>query len=397
MSDSKVALFGAATSGGITVDHVTPSVSRLGGGLFESVRHVSQHLAVERNVELSVIGLSDERASDDLPRWAPLDVERCRVVGPQFFGYSPELAQALSNSNADVIHLHGLWKYPSVAVSRWSHRTGKPHVISPRGMLEPWAVQQSRFRKRVALALYERRNLASAACIHATSTQEAESIRRIGFKNPVAVIPNGVLLPGEALTNAVSSSQVERALFLSRLHPKKGLLDLVMAWNAVRPAGWGLDIVGPDEGGHRAEVEAAVKKHGLTNNIHFHDEAHGEAKDQFYREADLFVLPSYSENFGLVIAEALAHGVPVITTRATPWSELEEHRCGWWIETGAGPLTSTLKEVTALPIEQLREMGQRGRTLMRERYSWERVAKHMLEVYHWVLGRRAAPQCVMFD
>jgi glycosyltransferase involved in cell wall biosynthesis len=181
---------------------------------------------------------------------------------------------------------------------------------------------------------------------------EGENVRRAGFNNPIALIPNGVELPAALEKPEIRNqkSAVRRALFLSRIHPKKGLLNLVKAWDAVQksearsqkpevgipasdfrsPASdkWELLIVGPDEGGHLAEVQAAVRNAGLERQIHFHGEVMGEDKIECYRGADLFVLPSFSENFGLVIAEALSCGVPVITTRETPWEELETHRFG---------------------------------------------------------------------
>ena len=375
--------------------------------MFESVRHLARCLDHKSNIELSVIGLSDEKTEKDLAAWTPLHVETCKVTGPGAFGYSATMLQALCNSGADVVHLNGLWKYPSIAVSRWARRTNNPYVVSPRGMLEPWALQQSQLRKRIALWIFQRGNLQNAACIHATSPQEAVSIRSAGFNNPIAVIPNGVeILPLQSREQIDPNSRSRRALFLSRIHPKKGLRNLIEAWNAVvqrtedrgqRTEDWELLIVGPDEGHHRKEVEALVQKFGLSDCVHFHDEALGEAKQRFYMDADLFILPSYSENFGLVIAEALAHAVPVITTRATPWSELQEHQCGWWVDVGVEPLTRALREATALSREQLREMGLRGREMVRENYSWDRVAEQMLEVYEWVLGRRSPPECVHFD
>jgi glycosyltransferase involved in cell wall biosynthesis len=382
----------------MSVAQVLPSTSRLAGGLFESVRHLSRHLAEQANVELSVIGLSDERTRDDLAAWAPVNVAICHVNGPQAFGYAPTLLKVLRQSAPDIVHLHGLWKYPAVAVNRWQDKSGAPYIVSPRGMIEPWALRQSSLRKQIAMLLFQRRNLQRATCVHATSQQEGNSIRQAGFANPIAVIPNGVEIPKESRPLTTDHGpQTGTALFLSRIHPKKGLLNLIQAWATLRPSGWQLGIVGPDECNYRSEVEAAVQKHGLTNVIHFHDEALGEAKHKFYSESDLFILPSYSENFGLVIAEALAHAVPVITTRATPWSELQDRQCGWWIDVGVEPLVTALKEATALSREQLREMGARGRKLVEEKYSWPQIAQQMLEVYEWALGRRAAPDYVQFD
>jgi glycosyltransferase involved in cell wall biosynthesis len=154
-------------------------------------------------------------------------------------------------------------------------------------------------------------------------------------------------------------------------------------------------IVGPDEVGHRGEVEQLVGALGLQQSICFRGEARDEERSRMYGGSELFILPSFSENFGLVIGEALAHGVPVITTRATPWPELERERCGWWIEVGVEPLVKALTEAVQLPREALTRMGERGRRLIKRRYSWERAGEEMAEVYGWMLGRRKRPECVM--
>lgn len=300
--------------------------------------------------------------------------------------------------NPDVVHLHGLWQYPSLATLRWFRKTRKNYAVSPHGMLEPWSLQQSRPLKRLALWLYQGPCLRSAFCIRATARMEADSIRRAGFRNPIALIPNGVevpqVLPARSSPQTASTRQ---ALFLSRIHPKKGLANLVQAWHDLQPSGWHLTIVGPDEGGHLAEIKRLAAGLGLQDKIRFIGETFGDAKLKLYTESDLFVLPTYSENFGTVIAEAMSCGVPVITTRGTPWEELQTLRCGWWIEIGLEPLKAALKEAFALPPQRLQEMGGRARKLVQDRYAWAPIGRQMVEVYEWMLGRRPRPGCVMTD
>jgi len=265
-------------------------------------------------------------------------------------------------------------------------------------MLEPWALQQSRLQKRTAGWLFQDACLRQAACIHATSSQEAESVRAAGYSNPIALIPNGIEAPA-MLQGACGSEprKTKRALFLSRIHPKKGLLNLIRAWHEVRPIDWELMIAGPDEDGHRREVKQTVEECMLRECVVFHDEVFGEAKTELYFESDLFILPSFSENFGLVVAEALAHGVPVITTCGTPWEIVRQHRCGWWIDIGVEPLARAIKEATLLSHERLREMGMRGRDMIQRNYSWAQIADEMLAVYEWCHGGGTAPSCVRFD
>jgi glycosyltransferase involved in cell wall biosynthesis len=375
--------------------HVTPSVSRLAGGLFESVRHLSHSVHAASRVPVTVLGLQDQRTSEDSHQWTPLPVRTQPVLGPRNFGYSPQLVRDLFTSRPSLVHLHGLWRYTSFAVWRWSVRTGRPYIVSPHGMLEPWALRQSSWKKRCALLLYTGACLRRAACLRATSNAEALNIRHAGFTNPIAIVPNGVRCPRE-LPPPVEKAEVRngRVLFLSRIHPKKGLLNLIQAWAVLRPANWELSIVGPDECGHLAKVRALVHALGLEDKVHFLGELWGEAKTDLFLGSDLFVLPSFSENFGLVVAEALASGVPVITTRATPWKELEDRRCGWWIEIGVQPLVDALRAALATPRGELREMGKRGHELVKRNYCWERIGTKMVEVYEWMLSRRDKPGCV---
>ncbi len=380
----------------LRANHLTHSISRLGGGLFESVRRLSQSLLAAGRIDLTVVAPADSKSAEDARLWAPVATRVCRVFGPNAFGYAPGIVPHLVSNPADLLHLHGLWKYPAVAVNRWFRHTCRPYMISPHGMLEPWALVQSRGRKRLAGWLYQDACLRRAACLRATSRMEYDSIRHAGYSNPVAVIPNGVELPKELPQSPANrAGGKRRALFLSRIHPKKGLLELVHAWNRLRTQGWELVVVGPDEAGHLAEVRAAAEAAGPASGIMFAGEAWGEARLQFYADSELFVLPSYSENFGLVIAEALSCGVPVVTTQATPWQELREHRCGWWIETGVEPLAVALREALALPPETLQEMGRRGRRLIESKYTWAPIGRQLLEVYQWMLGRRARPECVL--
>lgn len=375
--------------------HVTPSLSRLAGGLFESVRHLSHSLHAASRAQVSVLALHDERASLDKHSWAPLPLRTQPILGPRNFGFAPGLQRQLRDSNPSLVHLHGLWKYSCHAVSRWSRVTSRPYIVSPHGMLEPWTLRRSRWKKRCALWLYTGPCLRRAACLRATSQLEALSIRSAGFTNPIALIPNGVHCP-RRLPPCNQSGKPHQALFLSRIHPKKGLLNLIHAWAAIRPGHWQLSIAGPDEAGHLAQAQSLVRSLQL-NNVQFLGEAWDEAKTTLLLQTDLFVLPSYSENFGLVIAEALACAVPVITTRSTPWKELHDHHCGWWIDLGVAPLIDALNAALATPLPVLRAMGSRGRSLVQSRYSWEPIGKAMLEVYQWMLKRRTRPECVLLD
>jgi glycosyltransferase involved in cell wall biosynthesis len=295
------------------------------------------------------------------------------------------------------VHSHGLWHPVNHWAARAARAWGVPLVVHPRGMLEPWALEQKRMKKRIALALFQQRDLDRAQALVATSEMEFENLRAFGLRQPIAVIPNGVELPepgaGDAPRGRGSEERTRNALFLSRVHPKKGVLELVRAWAEVQPEGWRLRIAGPDEDGHWSEVARLIAELGLGDVVDYLGPVDGAAKAAAYREADLFVLPSFSENFGVVIAEALAYGVPVITTRATPWAELETHHCGWWIDTGVEALAGALRQATSLSVDPRRAMGERGRAYV-ERYDWEHIATQTVTLYRWLLGQGERPVCV---
>ena len=283
----------------------------------------------------------------------------------------------------DLIHDHGLWLASNHAVAKAALRRSVPRVVSPRGMLEPWALNHKKWKKKLAWLLYQRGDLRGASALHATAKTEADQFRQLGLKNPIHIIPNGVDVVG--LEWGRTWHGTERiALFLSRMHPKKGLPLLVEAWAEVRPKGWKMRVVGPDEGGHRREVERMVEAAGLSSQWEFFDSMDHAEKHKTFASAHLFILPTFSENFGIVIAEALASGIPVITTTGAPWEELVTRGCGWWVPPEVSLLSEALREATECPIEHLREMGQFGKQWMESAFTWSKIAWEMKNIYEQI-------------
>jgi glycosyltransferase involved in cell wall biosynthesis len=242
--------------------------------------------------------------------------------------------------------------------------------------------------------LGQRAALRRAACIHATSEAEYEDIRAAGLRNPVAVIPNGVDLP-EADDGKTPRSRV--VLALGRIHPKKALASLVRAWRrveAVHPD-WRLRIVGPAENGYDLELVGLARRFGLKT-VTVEGPVFGKAKLEVYRQASLFVLPTLSENFGLVVAEALAAGTPVVSTKGAPWRGLEEEGCGWWVDHGDEALSQALLTALALTPQALSRMGESGRCWMSRDFAWRRIGQQMEDVYHWLALSGEPPASVRF-
>jgi glycosyltransferase involved in cell wall biosynthesis len=327
-------------------------------------------------------------------RCFPRDWARVPVV--RGLRCSSGLSRALHQlaPKADVIHDHGLWLMPNVDAGRAALLARKPFIVAPRGMLAPAALAFSRLKKRVVWALFQGKVVLRAACIHATSEQEYDEIRKFGLSNPVAIIPNGIDLP-EPAARSISCTAGRVVLSLGRIHPKKGLDRLVRAWARVEAAhpDWRLRIVGPDELGHAKDL-VALASELKTQHVSVEKSIAGDAKIAAYQQADLFVLPTLNENFAITVAEALAAETPVIATKGAPWRALQSEGCGWWIDHGVEPLAAALSSAMVMTREALQAMGTRGRTWVARDFSWDRVARDMLDVYRWLALRGERPETV---
>lgn len=341
--------------------------------------------------------------------WRPLECRLWPSSGVRSLGYARglmgELSAAAAANGPTVISQHGLWLYYGSVSRRIGGRAGAPVLVHPHGMLEPWALNRSAWKKKIVGALWEHGNLRRARCIRVTAPTELESVRGFGLKNPVALIPNGVdvddfaRLPGPATLGELGRELEGRraVLFLSRVHPKKGLPLLLKAWSRLSRAreGWALVIAGPDEVGHTRRLKELASSLGVERSVIFCGPLYGERKLAALSLAELLVLPAYSENFGVVVAEALAAGLPVLTTRGTPWKDLVGKGCGWHVETTEKALGEALREALGLPPPALRRMGARGREWMARDYSWSVIGEQMFKVCEWMHGGGAPPPCVV--
>jgi glycosyltransferase involved in cell wall biosynthesis len=341
-----------------------------------------------RSVSRLAVALTD--AGIQVGLWAP---DQSAATTPFLSADSPVQrltgteAEALDRfGKADVLHDNGMWLPHNHRLAELAAARRIPRVVSTRGMLEPWAMNHKRLKKHLAWWLYQRRDLKQARCHHTTAGSEANNVQRLALGVPVKVIPNGVDVQDvDRTTERAGRADAENgkltALFLGRIYPVKGLPMLVEAWARVRPAGWRLQIAGPDEAGHRAQVERAVSAAGLHDVVFFMGPLDDEAKRSALSDADIFVLPSHSESFGMAIGEALAHGLPVLTTKGAPWPMLPERGCGWWVEPSVDGVAEGLRKATSLDRAALRAMGAKGRELVTSEFGWDRVAKQFVGLY----------------
>jgi poly(glycerol-phosphate) alpha-glucosyltransferase len=381
---------------------LTPSISRQAGGLRDCVLNLARSLEKKHDVRVEVLSVEDEFAAADRPLWDPLSVHLAR---PKFasFRYAPELSRNLSTANLDLVHTHGLWTYLSIATLRWSQKRAKPYVITPHGMLDPWALRNSQWKKRIASFLFEWRHLTGAACLHAINRPEAAAMRDFGLKNPICVIPNGVeipdstskLQPPEWGTEVVPGRKV--LLYLGRLHPKKGLPTLLRSWReAISKNGdWILVIAGWDQSGHRSELEQLVAQLGISDSVKFVGPLFGGQRDAAYQSANAFVLPSLSEGQPLAVLEAWSHALPVIMTRECNLGEGFEIGAAIRMEPTVASGIDAMETLFSLGDAALREMGMCGKRLVATSFSWPQIAAQMFSVYQWVTGSGPAPSSLL--
>lgn len=296
----------------------------------------------------------------------------------------------------DILHDNGIWLPHNHRLATLAERRGISRIVSTRGMLEPWARAHKWFKKAIAWRLYQRGDLKKAHCVITTAEAEARNLQKLALGVPIVTVPNGVDIPekrpqiGHAAVESAVCSRPRTALFLGRIYPIKGLPMLVEAWRRVRPKDWILRIAGPDEAGHRKQVESLVAAAGLQQVVSFTGPLeHGMKKAAFF-DSELFVLPTHSESFGIVVAEALAHGLPVLTTTGSPWSMLPEQGCGWWVEATVDGIAEALRQATTLDPEELYAMGAKGRALVIAEFGWKRIADLMLSTYEAISANTIA-------
>ena len=389
------------------VGFLVNSVSREAGGLFHSVRGLA-NAVVSANLEARVFGMSDSNSAVDVLKWQPLSV---RTFRPQSrsWGYSNQLLPALVGANLDILSTHGLWKYCSVASERWQRQTRRPYIVHPHGMLEPWALQNARWKKRIAALLYEDRHLHGAACVRALCDAEAHSIRAYGVRNAICVIPNAIDLPDLAESSALKAHTPpsgelahgrKMLLYLGRLHPKKNVANLIRAWKHAFDSlprtrkDWVLAIAGWDQAGHELELKKLTSDYRLTAGVRFSGPLFGEEKDATYRGCDAFILPSLSEGLPMTVLEAWAYSKPVLMT---PECNLPEgFAAGAAIQIGTTPLEIAvgLKKLTEMSDSDRTVMGGRGHALVATKFSWPRIGQQMRSVYEWALGGGPLPDAV---
>ena len=351
-------------------------------------------------------GLRDEGIEADILTLMPRDDSDKIIADDSFIKalpndartplvYSSNFRRYLSSHiGYDLYHANGLWTCPTHFTAEIAKKQNKPCVIAPHGMLYPQALQVSAWKKKIVSTVFQRKDLETASCLQATCMAELEHIRAFGLNNPVAVIPNGLVID-DSLEIRKTSNSVRRFAFVGRLNRIKNVDLLLSAWSKLgdKTRNCELLIIGDGDTAYKKEWEEFATANKL-NNVRFLGFIMGKDLQKLVHSIDFQILPSKSENFGMVVPEALIQGIPVIASKGTPWSDLETFDCGWWVDNDIDTLISTLLIAINLSEQDRLGMGERGRTLVLRHYSIKSVSLRMKQLYEWLVYKNIKPEYV---
>lgn len=364
------------------VIHYIPTIDRNWGGTTAYMQLLGNELG--KLCELHIFTHASEN---------PVEIRNCQIHNLPSWKHlgamKREFRQQIKAIQPDVFHVNGCWTPGCALTQKWAQEMGIKAVLTPHGMLEPWILARHYWTRKVpALLLYQKAAVKKADYLHATADSEKENLLKLGYNPRIEVIPNGIEVENIVLKK--DWERKKRILFLSRIHVKKGIEFLLEATALLKDKldGYVIEIAGEGEQEYIARLKQKATELHIESLVQFCGGVYGDRKWKLFQEADVFVLPTYSENFGIVVAEALACGTPVITTKGTPWEELNSAHCGWWTEIGTQPTADALNKFLQLSVEELEVMGRNGRKLVEEKYSSRKMAEDMVNLYHKVCTKK---------
>lgn len=391
--------------------HVIPSVSPVRGGPSQAVLEMVNTLC-QQGVTAEIVTTNDhgqDLLNVPLEQWIKHSLSSSdQSVPVRFFArFSPKISAirefAFSGSfttwlwqhicDYDLVHIHAIFSYPSTIAMVIARLKGVPYIIRPLGQLCEWSLQQSAVRKKFYLKLIEQSNLNLSAAVHFTSVQEQQESSRLGLKAASFVLPHGLVLP-EQIPNARSRlrkilevpNDQPLVLFLSRLHPKKGLEYLIPALAVVKPQ-FTFVLAGGGTPEYEAEVRSLLTTHNLIDRTRFTGFVEGEMKDLLLQGADLFVLTSHSENFGVAVLEAMAAGLPVVVTPGVALATVvQQQAVGYVPDLEVGAIAASISDCLT-ESESRRDMGHRARRFISDHYTWKQIVEQLISVYTKILNQ----------
>lgn len=366
----------------VIVAEIGPSA----GGLYYSVRALSIGAAAAGDtVEVFSMG---EYSDQVFEHWLPIIPKTFPIVGPKAYRYAPGMCAAVEAFEPDIIHLHGLWLYSSRVALHVALKLKCPLVLSPRGMLDIWALRNSALKKKLMSIFQENRVLRQVDCFHALNRSEMDSIRSLGYSQPICILPNGIDLP-ELLDQAArtKSAAKKQLIFIGRIHPKKGIVNLLQAWARVmhqQPEAtkeWELSIYGWDDGNHLEGYQKLAEELSVSNSVFWPGSVYGNEKVAVLENADAFILPSFSEGLPMALIEAWAYRIPVLMTHACNIPEGFSSEAAIEMATSVDGTEQGLRQLFQMSDEDRREMGQRGRKLVEFQFTWGQQVKRLQSIY----------------
>lgn len=362
--------------------HYIPSIDQNSGGVGAYLKLLSHSLG--KIAELHIV--THHSANE-------LTLENCTIhyiddALKFFFRIRKQFVEILESLDPDVVHVNACWLPLCSFTVFWAKQKGYKVVVSPHGMLEPWVIQRNYLKKKLpALLLYQKKALRKADALIATAESEQQNLQKLGYCQNVRVVPNGVVSDGISLKT--SWKRTHTILYMGLLRPNKGAGVLIDAVNLIRNRiqDYKVIVAGPDTEGYLSSLKEKVKSLGLEDMVTFPGGVFGDDKWKLFENADVFVLPTLNENFGIVVAESLLKGTPVITCKGAPWKGLVENKCGWWVNRTPDEIAVAIQECLALPEDELEAMGRRGRQFVIDNYSSNIVAERMLKLYKDVIKR----------
>lgn len=360
----------------LKIIHYVPSIDRASGGVSTYIQQLSKELGKICNLYIVTSKTKN-----------PISIENAKIIFIpnkliDIFEIKKEWEEILLQISPNIVHINCCWMPLCSLTQKWAQKLGYKVVLTPHGMLEPWIISRNYYTKKLpALILYQKSAILNADCIHATANTEKENIAKLNINNKIEVIANGIDIENIKLKD--NWDKKKNILFLSRIHVKKGIEFLIQAISTLKyqMSGYVINIAGEGDEKYINLLKKKVNELGISNMVNFLGGVYDDKKWELYRNADIFILPTFSENFGIVIAEALASGTPVITTNGTPWKELNTENCGWYTEIGVKPIINAISEFLSSSPNDLKRMGLNGRKLIENKYSTKKVANDMFLLY----------------
>jgi glycosyltransferase involved in cell wall biosynthesis len=385
--------------------HVIPSIASVRGGPSTAVIEMVKSLQkADCQVEIATTNDNGELLLD-VPLNCLQDYQGVLVrffarFSPQIhsvreFAFSAGLTQWLWHHlrDYDLIHVHAIFSYPSTVAMAIARLRNIPYIVRPLGQLCQWSLQQSAAKKAIYLNIIERKNINQSASLHLTSNAEKQEIEQLNLECKNFVIPHGLAIPG-IIPNASQllreyfqlSSKEPIILFLSRIHPKKGLEYLIQALAQIKDKKFTLIIAGNGDSDYEAQINSCLHDYGLEDCSLMTGFVEGELKQLLLQGANLFVLTSYSENFGVAVLEALAAGTPALVTPGVALAqEIEQNDLGYVVPQEPTAIAKAIEKHLELSESEENKLSQRTRQFVLDNYSWEQIAQQLLTVYS-VLG-----------